>query len=53
MEISIATLSTHAWAASLRFIMTFKLKIQHEQSKLKWKSGHSSEQDDVFTFPHA
>ena len=35
MEISIALLTTHAWAASQRFTMTLKLKTQHYESKSK------------------
>ena len=39
MEISIAPLTTHAWAASQRFKMALKLQTQHYKSKLKWKGG--------------
>ena len=42
MEISIAPLTTHAWAASQRFTMTLKLKAQHYKSKLKWKGDRGA-----------
>ena len=41
MEISIAPLTTHAWAASQRLTMKLKLKTQHYKSKLKWKGEGS------------
>ena len=42
MEISIAPLTTHAWAASQRFTMTLKLKTHHNKSKLKWKGDRGA-----------
>ena len=42
MEISIALLTTHAWAASQRFTMTLKLQTQHYKSKLKWKGDRGA-----------
>ena len=40
--ISIAPLTTHAWAASQRFTMTSKLKTQHNKSKSKWKGDRGA-----------
>ena len=42
MEISIAPLVTHAWAASQRFTMTLKLQTQHYKSKLKLKGDRGA-----------
>ena len=42
MEISIAPLPTHAWAASQRFTMTLKLQTQHYKSKLKLKGDRGA-----------
>ena len=42
MEIYIAPLTTHAWAASQHFTMTLKLKTQHHKSKVKWKGDRGA-----------
>ena len=42
MEISIAPLTTHAWAASQRFPMTLKLQTQQYKYKLKWKGDRGA-----------
>ena len=39
MKVSIAPLTTHAWAASQRFTMTLKLKTQRYKSKWKGEKG--------------